>query len=77
MFQLTPAGFFEDTLENSVRLFEYVYRGTDFNLKMLKDVPFDVKQGVITQYYEKPRTIEEYCEYVWNNHESAQKIVAE
>ena len=35
-----------------------------------------IKQGVLEQYYEKPRTAQDYCNLVWNRHLASESKVA-
>ncbi len=75
MLAPSPGGFFDDTPENAVALFKHAFRGTGFNIQQLKGVPVHVKQGVLAQYYEKPRTAHDYCNLVWNQHVASESKV--
>jgi hypothetical protein len=76
MLAPSPEGFFEDTPENAIALFKHVFRGTGFDIQQLKGLPVHVKHGVIAQYYEKPRTVQDYCNLVWNRHLASESKVA-
>jgi hypothetical protein len=76
MLAPSPEGFFEDTPENAIALFKHVFQGTGFDIQQLKGLPVHIKQGVLEQYYEKPRTAQDYCNLVWNRHLASESKVA-
>ena len=74
---LSEQGFFENTPENAVLLFEHIFRDTEFTLENLEEVPHEFSTRIIQQYQKEARTIEEYCKRVWESHESAKIQVLE
>ena len=76
MLAPSPEGFFEDTPENAVVLFCHAFRGSGFDVGKLKEVPLDLKAGIIEQFYSRARSVEDYCSEVWRRHNSAQEAVA-
>ena len=58
-------GLFEDTVENQVVFFNFVFGHLDFNLKKLRALPENVAGRLIETYLKRPRTIQEYCDSVW------------
>lgn len=58
---MSSEGFFEDTPENAVTLFNHVFGETGFNLANLEGVQDSLSAKIVKQYYERPRTVKEYC----------------
>ena len=74
---LSPAGFFDDTPENAVVLFDHIYADAGFDIKSLEAVPDGLSAEVVGQYYERPRTVLEYCTQVWRKHVAAKQTVVQ
>jgi hypothetical protein len=66
-WMLSPLGFFEDTLENSVVLFEHINWGIGFGAHHLENL--EVGQSLELNYQlGKPRTALQYCNRAWQRH---------
>ena len=58
---MSSKGFFEETPENAVALFNHVFGDTGFNLENLEAVEDSLSAKILKQYYERPRTVKDYC----------------
>ena len=75
MFSQSSAGLFEDTPENSVILFEFIFGNREFNIDKLTEIG-DIS-AVRSQYYRRPRSVVDYCIEVWKKHMQAKQIFQE
>ena len=73
---------FEDTKENHVALFSFIFDPLEFTIQKLRElenqpnnIPAELLQPLLETYLKRPRTIEEYCNEVWNQHTDAQELV--
>ena len=72
---LSAEGYFENTPENAVILFQHIFADTSFKISKLEEVPSSLSAGVVQQYYERPRTYREYAVLVWRQHMKATAAV--
>lgn len=68
MLAPSPQGFFEDTPENCVSLFHFIFGIIGFDIGKIKSLPNGLGRHVIDEYSKKPRTELEYCTIVWQKH---------
>lgn len=76
MVSPSPAGFFENTPENCVSLFEFTFGNRGFHIDKLAELG-DTSAAVRSQYYKQPRSVVDYCAEVWKKHKEAKQKVQE
>ena len=72
---VSAEGFFYDTPENAVILFQHIFADTGFKISKLEAVPSSLSAELVQQYYERPRTYLEYAVLVWRQHVKAKAAV--
>ena len=70
MVSESPEGLFEDSPENCVSLFEFIFGYRGFDIDKLVELG-EISEAVRKEYFKRPRTVKEYCTTVWREHKQA------